>query len=176
MPSLDELKALLGEETKDLRLNLANVLDNGDLELQERYAIAFASALFIKDTELAEAIKAQGAGQLTDDAAADAKASAAIMGMNTVYYRFRHMIGKESYSQRQAGLRMSRMVRPATSKKLFELCSMACAALAGCETCIKAHEQSLLAETVTEDRIHQVIRIAAVVQGFSIAVATSRVG
>ena len=73
MPSLDELKALLGEETKDLRLNLANVLDNGDLELQERYAIAFASALFIKDTELAEAIKAQGAGQLTDDAAADAK-------------------------------------------------------------------------------------------------------
>ena len=176
MPTLDELKALLGEETKDLRLNLANVLDSGDLEPGERYAIAFASALFLRDAALAEAVRTQAADHLSTEAVSDAKASAAIMGMNTVYYRFRHMIGKESYSQRQAGLRMSRMARPATSKKLFELCSMACAALAGCEACIRAHEQSLLNEGVTEDRIHQVIRIAAVVQGVAIAASSSQVG
>ncbi len=109
-------------------------------------------------------------------AVADAKAAAAIMAMNTVYYRFRHMIGKESYQHRQAALRMSRMIRPATTKALFELCSLACAALAGCEACIKAHEASLLKEGMTEDQVHDSVRIAAVVNGFLTASASAALG
>ncbi len=170
MRSLDELKSVLGDDTKDLRLNLGNVLDSGDLEPRERWATALASAYFLRSPELAEALTAAGSAHLTPEAIADARAAAAIMGMNTVYYRFRHMVGKPSYAQRQAGLRMSRMGRPATSKGLFELASMACAVLAGCEMCIKAHEQSLVHEGYTEDRVHQAVRIAAVVQGFVIAV------
>ncbi|MDG3007016.1 carboxymuconolactone decarboxylase family protein [Paludisphaera mucosa] len=171
MRSLDDLKSLLGDDTKDLRLNLGNVLDSGDLLPVERWAVALASAYFLRAGELVEALTTAGADHLTPAAIADARASAAIMGMNTVYYRFRHMIGKPSYSQRQAGLRMSRMGKPATTKGLFELASMACAVLAGCEMCIKAHEQSLLAEGYTEDRVHQAVRIAAVVNGFLIATA-----
>ncbi|WP_165225980.1 carboxymuconolactone decarboxylase family protein [Aquisphaera insulae] len=170
MRSLDELKSALTDDTKDLRLNLGNVLDNGDLKPEERWAVALASAYFLRAGELAEALAAAGSGHLSTAAIADAKAAAAIMGMNTVYYRFRHMIGKESYSQKPAGLRMARMARPATTKALFELASMGCAALAGCEMCLKAHEQSLLAEGYNEDRVHQAVRIAAVVQGFAIAV------
>ncbi|QDT53810.1 Alkyl hydroperoxide reductase AhpD [Caulifigura coniformis] len=176
MPTLDELKSLLNDDTKDLRLNLGSVLDSGDLEPQERYAIALCSAVFLKETELAEALIQQAGTTLSPEAIADAKGAAAIMGMNTVFYRFRHMIGKESYTQRPAGLRMSRMSKPAVSKKLFEMCSMACAVLAGCEMCIRAHENSLLHEDVTEDRVQQVVRIAAVVQGFVVAVAAARVG
>jgi alkyl hydroperoxide reductase subunit D len=97
------------------------------------------------------------------------------MAMNTVYYRFRHMVGKPSYSQRPAALRMTRMARPATSKALFELCAMACAALAGCELCIRSHEESLLKEGLTEEQIHDAVRIAAVVRGFQTALAASRV-
>ncbi len=175
MPTLDELKNLLNDDTRDLRLNLSNVLDSGDLEPQERYAIALCSAVFLQQTELAQALIEQAGANLSPAAIADAKAAAAIMGMNTVFYRFRHMIGKESYGQRPAGLRMSRMARPAVSKKLFEMCSMACAVLAGCEMCIRAHEVSLLQEEVTEDRVHQVVRIAAVVQGFVVAVAASKI-
>ncbi|AMV36485.1 carboxymuconolactone decarboxylase family protein [Planctomyces sp. SH-PL62] len=171
MRSLDDLKSSLGDDTKDLRLNLGNVLDTGDLEPGERWATALASAYFLRAGELVAALTAAGAPHLTPAAIADARAAAAIMGMNTVYYRFRHMIGKPSYSQRQAGLRMSRMGKPATTKGLFELASMACAVLAGCEACIKAHEHSLLHEGYTEDRVHQAVRIAAVVQGFAIAVA-----
>jgi alkyl hydroperoxide reductase subunit D len=170
MRSLDELKALLGDDTKDLRLNLGNVLDSGDLEPRERWATALASAFFLRSPELADALTTAGSAHLTPEAIADARAAAAIMGMNTVYYRFRHMVGKPSYAQRQAGLRMSRMGKPATTKGLFELASMACAVLAGCEACVKAHEQSLLHEGYTEDRVHQCVRIAAVVQGFAIAV------
>jgi alkyl hydroperoxide reductase subunit D len=175
MPTLDELKSLLNDDTKDLRLNLGNVLEQGDLEPQERYAIALCSAVFLQERELAEALIQQAGANLSPEAIADAKAAAAIMGMNTVFYRFRHMVGKESYAQRPAGLRMSRMAKPAVSKKLFEMCSMACAVLAGCEMCIRAHETSLLHEEVTEDRVNQVVRIAAVVQGFVVAVGAGRV-
>jgi len=173
MPTLDELKASLPEETKDLRLNLGNVLDAGDLTPGERYAVALTSAMFLRADALRDALLTAGAEHLSPEAIADARAAAAIMGMNTVYYRFRHMIGKESYSKRPAGLRMSRMGKPATSKGLFELASIACAALAGCEACLRSHEQSLLSEGYTEDRIHQAIRIAAVVNGFVIAAANA---
>lgn len=176
MATLDSLKESLGEETKDLRLNLGNVLGGGPLEPQQRYAVALTSALFLRADELAGAILAEGGDHLDPAAVSDAKASAAIMAMNTVYYRFRHMMGKESYNQRPAGLRMSRMARPATSKALFELCSMACAALAGCEACLKSHEQSLLQEGLTEDHVHEAVRIAAVVNGFLVATSVSRIG
>jgi alkyl hydroperoxide reductase subunit D len=173
MPSLSDLKASLAEETKDLRLNLDAVLRADKIDPAQTYAVALASALFIKDKDLAEAILAESAETLTADAISDARAAAAIMAMNTVYYRFRHMIGKESYSQKPAGLRMNRMSRPATNKDLFELCSMACAALAGCEACLKAHETSLLKEGLNEDQVHDCVRIAAVVNGFSVARSAS---
>jgi alkyl hydroperoxide reductase subunit D len=169
MPSLTDLKATLAEETKDLRLNLDAVLRADKLDAAQTYAVALSSALFVRDGELAEALVAEAGSHLAADAVTDAKAAAAIMAMNTVYYRFRHMIGKELYSQKPAGLRMNRMVRPATTKALFELCSMACAALAGCEACLKAHEASLLKEGMTEDQVHESVRIAAVVNGFAVA-------
>lgn len=169
MPTLDGLKETLGEETKDLRLNLGTVLGGGALDPAQRHAVALTSAYFLRSNPLADAILDAGREHLPPDAVADAKAAAAIMAMNTVYYRFRHMVGKEGYSQRPAGLRMTRMARPATSKALFELCSIACAALAGCEACIQSHEKSLLQEGVTEEQVHDAVRIAAVVQGFLVA-------
>ena len=84
------------------------------------------------------------------------------------------MVGKDAYQHRPAGLRMTRMAKPASSKALFELCSMACAVLAGCEMCIRSHEQSLLKEGLTEDHVHDSVRIAAVVHGFLVAVFESR--
>jgi alkyl hydroperoxide reductase subunit D len=169
MATLESLKESLGDDTKDLRLNLSNVLGGGVLEPTQRYAVALTSALFLRAEELSAAILAEGREHLDAAAVADAKASAAIMAMNTVYYRFRHMVAKEAYQHRPAGLRMTRMARPATSKALFELCSMACAALAGCEMCIQSHEQSLLKEGLTEDHVHEAVRIAAVVHGFLVA-------
>jgi lipoyl-dependent peroxiredoxin subunit D len=41
--------------------------------------------------------------------------------------------------------------------------------LAGCEACQKAHEASLRKEGLTEAHVHDVVRIAAVVQGVAIA-------
>jgi len=165
-PSLDALRDTLPDELKDIRLNLSSVLAGENLQPGQAFGVALASAAFVRCRPLSQAIEADL--RAADDAAAapllsDAIAAAGLMAMNTVYYRFRHMLGKESYESRSPRLRMSRMAQPATSKADFELMSLGCAALAGCEVCIKNHEASLLHLGVSEDACHDAVRIAAVI-------------
>jgi lipoyl-dependent peroxiredoxin subunit D len=47
------------------------------------------------------------------------------MGMNNVYYRFRHMIGKPEHLEKPARLRMQRLAQVATTKADFELFCLA---------------------------------------------------
>ena len=101
----------------------------------------------------------------------DAQAAAVLMGMNTVYYRFRHLVGKDAYSQKAARLRMTYMARPKTNKATYELMSLAIAALAGCEMCIKNHEASILQHGLGEDHVHDAVRIAAILQGAAVALS-----
>ena len=90
------------------------------------------------------------------------------MGMNNVYYRFRHMIGKEAY-QKPARLRMKRIAKPATNKTDFELFCLAVSAINGCETCVVSHEKTVLEGGLTEDNVHDAVRIAATVHGAVVA-------
>ena len=171
MPTLEDLAGTLPDSGRDLRLNLQSVLQNSSLTAAQTWSVALTSAWFVGQKELAEALVASAPGLSPTDID-DAKAAAALMGMTTVYYRFRHLVRKESYSQKRPGLRMNRMAQPLTSREQFELCAMACAALAGCETCIGSHEESLLKANVSEDQIHDVVRIASAVNGFAVALAT----
>jgi alkyl hydroperoxide reductase subunit D len=54
---------------------------------------------------------AAGDGSSPAAVAADAQAAAALMAMNNVYYRFRHMVGKPEYEQLPPRLRMQRLAR-----------------------------------------------------------------
>lgn len=172
MPALDSIREKLPEAAKDLKLNLQAVLRPENLNSEQTWAVALASAYFIGNTELKAAIlaDAQEAG-LSEAFIDDAKASASLMGMNTVYYRFRHLIHKESYNSIPAKLRMMRIGQPKTSKTDFELMSMACAALAGCGMCLQAHENTLIQHGVSEVAINDIIRIASVLQGIVIALS-----
>jgi lipoyl-dependent peroxiredoxin subunit D len=165
-PALDALRDTLPDELKDIRLNLASVLTGENLEPPQAFGTALAAATFVRSKRLADALASDVRAGLGDTAAAilsDAVAAAGIMAMNTVYYRFRHMLGKESYEARSPRLRMSRMAQPATSKADFELMSLGCAALAGCELCIRNHEASLVHLGVSEEACHDAVRIAAVI-------------
>jgi alkyl hydroperoxide reductase subunit D len=165
-PALDALRETLPDDLKDIRLNLSSVLTGENLQPTQALGIALAAARFVRAKSLATAVESDIRGGLGDAAApviSDAVAAAGLMAMNTVYYRFRHMLGKESYEARPPRLRMSRMMQPATSKADFELMSLACAALAGCELCIKNHEASLVHLGVSEDACHDAVRIAAVI-------------
>jgi len=169
-PALDALRETFPEEFKDTKLNLASVLAGENLADAQAWGVALAAARFLRSERLATALESDVRSGLGDAAAAvisDATAAAGLMAMNTVYYRFRHMIGhatgKESYAARPPRLRMQRMAKPATSAIEFELMSLACAALAGCEYCLENHEAKLVAEGTSEEACHDAVRIAAVV-------------
>jgi alkyl hydroperoxide reductase subunit D len=166
MEALKDLVAAFPEAAKDLRLNLTAVLQEGALDERRRFGVALAAAHAVRRPELARALRAAGSG-LADDAAA----AAALMAMNNVYYRFRHMVGKPGYAALPAKLRMGRMASPKTTKADFELMALAVSAIHGCEACVRAHEASLVALGLSEAEIHDAARIAAVIHGAAAALA-----
>lgn len=170
-PALDSLRETLPDELKDLRLNLSSVFGGEHLTTEQALGVGIAAALFDRCQPLVDALQADLRAASPEQAEAvisDAVAAAGLMGMNTVYYRFRHMVAKESYGSRPARLRMTRIAQPATDKPTFELMSLGCAAQAGCEACIQNHEGSLVKLGVSEDACHDAVRIAAVVRGAAI--------
>lgn len=170
LQQVEALRDSLPDPARDTKINLSNAFKSEVLSLEQIWGIALASAYYLRDTRLRDAVLADAkAGGVAESVLQDAQAAATLMGMNTVYYRFRHMIGKESYTQKPARLRMQWMLKPQTSKAEFELMSMAVAALAGCELCIETHEKSILEHGLSEDHVHEAVRLAAVLQGFAVA-------
>jgi alkyl hydroperoxide reductase subunit D len=169
-PTLDALKDTIPEPAKDLKLNLGTTLGGETLSADQTWGVALASAYYVREPRLRDALLADArASGVSEALLEDARAAAALMAMNTVYYRFRHMVGKESYGQKPARLRMTWMARPKTTKADYELFSLAIAALAGCETCVKAHEASVLQHGLSEEHVHDCVRLAATINGFAVA-------
>lgn len=168
-PHLDALKEKLPEPARDLKINLGNVLASETLTKEQVWGAALASAYYVGDLALRDAVLADAkALEIPQPTLDDAQAAAAVMGMNTVYFRFRHLIGKPGYAQRPARLRMQWISRPRSTKLDYEIFALAVAALAGCETCIKAHEDAVIKGNLTEEHVNDVIRIAAVMQGVAV--------
>lgn len=176
MSQLEALLERVPEVARDLKLNLGSVLESDALTPGQRWGVAVASAHAAGAPALAaaltEAARAAGAPEAALD---DARAAAAIMAMNTVYYRFRHMIGKPTYAERPARLRMHRLGKPATTKADLELMSLAVAAIHGCEMCVRAHEDVVIKAGLSEDQVHDAVRTAAVVRGVAQALALTNV-
>jgi lipoyl-dependent peroxiredoxin subunit D len=171
MAALDELRNRLPEAAKDIKLNLQNVLQDGTLSPAQRYGVAIASAIAARSTELRDALLADAPPEAGEAVVEDAKAAAALMAMNNVYYRFRHMVGKPSYGDKPARLRMNRLVNVATNKVDFELYSLAVSAIGGCESCIRSHEEAVVRGGLTEDQVNDAIRIAATVNAAAVSLA-----
>jgi alkyl hydroperoxide reductase subunit D len=173
MSALDEARDALPDAARDLRLNLQSVLAESTLSPAQRWGTAVAAAVASRNARLREAVIAEARAQLHPgaDAAAvdDGIAAAALMGMNNVYYRFRHLIGREAYAEKPARLRMNRIAKPAGPKVDFELFCLAVSAINGCETCMKSHERVVLGAGLSEDQVHDAVRIAAVVHGAAVA-------
>lgn len=170
MSAVEELRASIPEAAKDIKLNLQSVLQPGALTPAQRWGVAVASAVATRNTRLRDAILADARAEVGPEVIDDALASAALMGMNNVYYRFRHMIGKESYSQMPARLRMQRIVKPASNKADFELFCLAVSAINGCEMCIRSHEEVVIKGGITEEQVHDAVRVAATVNAAAIAI------
>jgi alkyl hydroperoxide reductase subunit D len=169
MEAIERVRARMPEAAKDIQLNLSSVLQPGVLDPTQRWTVAAACAFASDDASLASAIVDAAAHEAGPEAIDDARAAAVLMAMNNVYYRFRHVIGKPAYSDKPPRLRMNRMAQPKTDRATFELACLAVSAINGCETCVKSHEAAVLERGLTEDHVHEAVRIAATVRAASVA-------
>jgi lipoyl-dependent peroxiredoxin subunit D len=170
---IEALRSGLVEATKDAKLNLQSVLGGGSLSIEQRWGVAVACAIATRNGALREAVLADARAATTEAVVEDGIAAASLMAMNNVYYRFRHMAGYDGYAQKRAGLRMNRLVRPATNKLDFELVCLAVSAINGCEACIQAHEKVVLDGGLEGDQIHDAVRIAAVLASVAVSLEAS---
>jgi len=169
MIALEAVREKLPEAAKDVRLNIQSVLEGGSLSTEQKWGVAAACAIASRNRELREAILLDTLAHAGEAVADDARAAAALMAMNNVYYRFRHMIGKPSYSTKSPRLRMNRIAQPATNKVDFELFCLAVSAINACEMCVRSHEAAVLAGGLTEDHVHDAVRIAATIQATAVS-------
>jgi len=160
--SIENLRARLPEYAKDLRLNLGTLAAEPSLTAQQRAGTFVAAALASRNAEVTRAIMAEFAPALSPEALGAARAAAAIMGMNNVYYRFTHLVGGD-YATMPAKLRMNVMAKPGVEHADFELWSLAVSAINGCGMCMESHEKAVRQGGLGKEQVQAAVRIAAVV-------------
>jgi lipoyl-dependent peroxiredoxin subunit D len=166
--SIQALKDRLPAYARDLKLNLGTLAADGTLSEQQKAGTFIASAIAARHAGVIEAVLADFGARMEPAALEAAKAAAAIMGMNNVYYRFLHLVERDEYRKLPARLRMNVIANPGAPKQDFELWSLAVSAINGCGTCIAAHERVLRDSGFTAEQVQTAVRIAAVVHAVAV--------
>lgn len=166
--SLETLRAALPAYAKDINLNLSSLAAETVLSDQQKWGAFLASAYAVGVPAVVKAVEAEAtANGLSEAAANAAKAAAAIMGMNNVYYRSLHLLHNQEYRTIPARLRMNIIANPGVEKIDFELWCTAVSAINGCGMCLDSHEAELKKHGVPAAQIQTALRIAAVVNAAS---------
>lgn len=170
--SLKQFAETLPDYAKDLRLNVGSLLNDQILGDQRKYGLLLACAHGTGYRPLVAAAEAEVQGKLDEAAANAARAAAAVMAMNNVYYRFVHLASNPVYNTIPAKLRMNVIGAPGIDKADFELFSLAVSAMNGCGMCIDSHERVLQQHAVKAETIQTAARVAAVMKAVATVHAT----
>ncbi len=162
--SLKAFADALPDYAKDVRLNLGSVLSDQTLGDQRKYGLLLTCAHATAYKPIVEAAEAEAEGKLSAEAANAARAAAAVMAQNNVYYRFVHLASNPVYGTLPAKLRMNVIGSPGIEKADFELFSLAVSAMNGCGMCIDSHERLLIQEGVKPEAVQAAARIGAVLK------------
>lgn len=162
--SLKAIADALPDFAKDIRLNVSSLLNDQTLGDQRKYGLLLACAHGTGHKPVVDAAEAECEGKLSPEAANAARAAAAVMAMNNVYYRFTHLAGNKEYANMPARLRMNIIGSPGIDKVDFELFSLAVSAMNGCGMCIDAHEKVLKQHSVPAQVIQDAVRYGAVLK------------
>ena len=174
--NLDALMETLPSYAKDLKLNLSSVVrQQTDLNEQQVWGTVVASAIASRNGPLTLAALEEAATHLSPEALEAAKAAAAIMGMNNIFYRFLHLSSNEKYRTMRAGLRMNVMRTHGIDPLDFELWSTAVSAINGCGACVDSHEKVLREKGISEEQILAAVRVASVVHAIAVVLDAERV-
>lgn len=172
MDYINEIKALVPDYAKDVRINLDGTLGRSSLPPNEAAAVALAAAYAARSPRLVAIIR--GSAALPETEANAALTAAALMGMNNVWYPFVEMSGDPELRTLPAQLRMQAYANHAgVGKRLFELYALAASIVGKCHFCVQSH-YALLKETgMSVEQLRDVGRIAAVVAATANAIAAS---
>ena len=166
MTSLDTIRDAIPDYARDLKLNLGSVLATTrapGLTERQIWAVAVAAAIASRHVPLARSLESRAAAHLSAADLNAARAAAAVMGMNNIYYRFLHLVEDPEYKQMPARLRMNVLGNPGIDKADFELLSIAVSAINGCGTCVASHERALRQHGLSREAVQSAVRIAATV-------------
>src|SRR5580700_6724831 len=164
--TLDLIRDSIPDYARDLKLNLGSVLTEAGapgLNGKQIWAVAVASAIASRNLSFTRALEAAAAEHLDAAHLQAARAAAAIMGMNNIYYRFLHLVEDSEYQAMPARLRMNILANPGIDKLDFELLSLAVSAINGCGLCISSHEKKLRQHGFSRESIQSAVRIAATI-------------
>lgn len=159
--TLQQIADALPDYAKDQRVNLSNVLQQQELTEQQTWTVAVACAMSCRNQKLTSAVVAEAGSKLSAEQLNSAKAAGAVMGLNNVFYRFRHMIGKPDYEQIPARLRMQAIRMHGGDPVDFELACLAASAIKGCEACVKSHDAVVLEKGLSSEAVVASVRIAS---------------
>lgn len=134
---------------------------------RKKWGVFLASAHATGVASVLKAVEAEVSDKLSDEARTAAKAAAAIMGMNNVYYRFVHLASAKDYKTLPAKLRMNVIANPGVDKADFELWSLAVSAINGCGMCIDSHEAELRKHGVSAEQVQAAVRIASTINAIA---------
>jgi alkyl hydroperoxide reductase subunit D len=164
--TLDSLRDSLPDYARDLKLNLGSVLGPAGapgLSEEQIWAVALSAAIASRNAPFARELETLARGHLDERGVSAARAAAAIMGMNNIYYRFLHLVEDEEYGKIPARLRMGVIGNPGIERVDFELCSLAVSAINGCGACVASHERQIRQHGFGREAVQSAVRIAAVV-------------
>ena len=160
---VQQLKESIPDHAKDLKLNLDSVINRSGLDEVDAHACALAAAIASNNGELALDIQTNGPLKDSQECTA-AKAAAALMGMNNIYYPFVEMCDDPSLKGLPPGLRMNvYATHGGVSKVKFEMYALAASIVGKCHFCVKSHYDLLKKEGLTIQQLQSIGKIASVI-------------
>ena len=166
MEFLNQIKSLIPDYAKDIRLNVDSVVARSSLEPADALGAMLAAAFAARSKTLSDAIR--NSGQLNEADVNGALTAAALMGMNNVWYPYVEMANDNDLKTQRAELRMNAYAtHGGIERRRFEMFGLAASIIGKCHFCVTAHYSALKELGMTVVQLRDVGRIAAVVTAAS---------
>lgn len=169
MQNLEELRSIIGDHGKDVKINLQTLVNEGNETLTPKqiFGVALASSYATKERTLIKTMENEVQKYLSEAEIRAVKIATTIMAMNNVYYRFAHLSEDKEYLQMPAGLRMQGIRNHGIDKVDFEIFALGVSAINGCGMCMDAHANQVVEDGLTKNQVQMVVKIASVINSLA---------
>lgn len=161
--SLSTLRDALPDYAFDQKHNLDALIAERVLTDQQKWGCFLACAYATGAPTLIQALENETADTIAPLARKAAKAAAAVMAMNAVYYGAINLLQNHDYRSAPVNLSMTALSQPDVDRIDFELWSFAASALHANAANLNALEMELHKRGASVERVQAALRIAAVI-------------